>query len=116
MMDSAAWDKAEHQFRTMETPSAIAGIVRCLRVVAGDVESAFARSDARLDALEDRLADNVDKEAVAIRMHALELARKYVSELPSEQENSRGYRDKAMRAEERVTEELRVARYLLEKK
>lgn len=50
------------------------------------------------------------------RMDALKAAREYVNSLPSEQPNSRGYRDTALKAEQRISEELRVARFLLEGK
>lgn len=110
-MDSASWDKAEDFLKKAETSSALLLLLRMVRTLDTDVEGGFTRVDGRLADLEKGL----DRESVAVRMHALELARAHISALPSEQPNARGYRDKALTPEERVAEELRVARYLLER-
>lgn len=55
-----------------------------------------------------------DREGFNVRLEALKAAREHVSSLPSEQRNERGYRDHAMKPNERTSLELQVARYLLE--
>ncbi len=48
-----------------------------------------------------------------VRLEALKAAREHIAALESEHANSRGYRDRAMTAAERIAQELKVARYLL---
>lgn len=59
------------------------------------------------------MADLTDREGFNIRLEALKAAREHLSSLPSEQPNSRGYSDHAMKPADRVSQELRIAHYLL---
>lgn len=49
-----------------------------------------------------------------LRLKALQAARQHIAGLDSEKPNDRGYRDHALKPGERLSEELRIARYLLE--
>lgn len=54
-----------------------------------------------------------DREAYSTRVEALKAARDIVNSMPSEQPNSRGYHDHAMKPGERIAQELHIARFLL---
>lgn len=54
-----------------------------------------------------------DREALDTRLAALRSAREIVNAMPSEQPNSRGYHDHAMKPAERIAQELHIARFLL---
>lgn len=67
----------------------------------------------QLAALAVKYEDLKDREAFNARLEAVRAARDHVSSLPSEQPNSRGYRDRALTSAARVEQELKIARYLL---
>lgn len=99
------WGKLEEQAKGLDytrSPQAIAQLVHAMAGFDGDLE------DLR-GALEKAQA----REEFSRRAEALRTAREHVAGLPSEQENAKGYRDKAMSPVERTATELRVARYLL---
>lgn len=66
---------------------------------------------SRLRELEDRAAEA--QSGPERREAAFKAAREMVNGLPSEQPNARGYRDSALRPQDRVRMELDIARYLL---
>lgn len=81
--------------------------------VLGSIVDLQSRLSAVEAMQEDAASEAANKEKFDVRVAALAEARRIVSELPSEQENSRGYRDHAMKPADRIFEELRVARFLL---
>ena len=75
---------------------------------------------AHLGSLYERVADmreSVDKSLdfrdFNRRLEALKAAREHVAGLPEQQPNSKGYRDGALKGQALLTEELRVASFLL---
>ena len=67
----------------------------------------------RLEAVEADSGARSQQEALDRRAEALRQAREHVNGMPSEQLGPRGYRDKAVRSDERIALEIRVAAYLL---
>jgi hypothetical protein len=114
MIDDAQWEAMEASLEKLGASAATACVLRCLHDVDTEVSSALALSGARLAALEEKASAESGYQGITARMHALEQARTFIAGLPTEQPSPRGYRDKAMSPAQRVEEEMRVARYLLE--
>jgi hypothetical protein len=77
------------------------------------VLSAILDINSRLETMEELTKEALEHAGITRREAALKAARELVNGLPSEQPNERGYKDRAMRPQDRVQMELDIARYLL---
>lgn len=68
---------------------------------------------AAVTALEEKAEALAASATADLRLRALQAARQHVSSMDSERANERGYRDHALKPGERISEELRIARFLL---
>lgn len=100
------WQELETEYQ--ETPPADAGKIAA--------EGALLDLHDQVTELQQLVADLENSQAFNVRAEALKQARMHVAALPSEQENSRGYRDHALPPSSRIDQELKVAQFLLEGK